>query len=579
MRTVSGRLLLTIVASQAILSFIAFPIVHWAIKEALRADGMYALDTANLRIGSGFPITVALLIAIGLLIVWLLVLQFSAYMLLLHNPQYTWRQLLGEVHRIGRKVFSPKSGLLAVYLLVILPLSGFGFTSAAISSVAIPNFITGELQKETSGRILLSLALILVAYLSLRWSLTLPIFVFSGEDGTRSMASSWRLTRGWRPWTIVAAIAVIVAGLFVVLVAMFYVMLAPTLLADMWWPAGSPFIAAASFGIANVLVLIVTGLGVALLAGVLIAYTKANSDLIAPSSPDAPHKLSGKPMVVSVALIVAGSVALAATAMPTMYAVADHPETTVLAHRGFTQGGVENTIEALEAANDAGAEIVEMDTMQTKDGKFVVMHDTNLERLTGKNVHVKDLTLDELTEMSVRADGMTGSIPSLVEYVQRANELDQQLLIELKISGAETDTFVQDLIDELEDNGLMSNHIFHTLDYNAANELKTLRPDLTVGYIMPFAGYGIPDTLADFLVLEESAATTTMQQRLEEAGLGYFVWTPNTKESINLYLREGADGIITDHPDWALESRERMDKETGLAGRLHDMMAAFLFPV
>lgn len=111
------------------------------------------------------------------------------------------------------------------------------------------------------------------------------------------------------------------------------------------------------------------------------------------------------------------------------------------------------------------------------------------------------------------------------------------------------------------------------------DQLKTLRPNLTVGYIMPFAGFGVPDTLADFLVLEESAATPAMQQRVEDAGLGYFVWTPNTKESINLYLREGADAIITDHLDWALASREAMDQETGLAGRLYDMMAAFLLPI
>lgn len=579
MRVVAGRLLLAIVLGQAVMTFIAFPFIRWVMKEALRANGMYAIDLGSFAIGNGFPLTVALLIAIGFVVVWLLVLQFSIYMLLLHNPQLTWRELWGEVRRIGRKVFSLKSGFLAFYLLVVLPLSGFGFTSVVISGVAIPDFVTGELQKETSTRVLLAAALLLIVYLSVRWSLTLPIFVFSDENGSQSMASSWRLTRGWRPWTIVTAIVVIMVGLIALVVGLFYVMLAPTWLADQWWPSASPAVAAVSFGVADVLFMIVSGLGGVLLAGVLIGYTMGQSDMIAPSAPSTPHRLSGRPMAVSVALIVAASVGLAAAAVPTMSAVAAYPDSTIIAHRGFTEGGVENTIEALEAANAAGAEIVEFDTMQTKDGKFVVMHDTNLKRLTGENLNVKDLTLDELTAMSVHANGMTGTIPSLVEYVQRANELGQQLLIELKISGAETDTFVQDFIDELEDNHLLSNHIFHTLNYDAANQLKRLRPDLTVGYIMPFAGVGIPDTLADFLVVEENSATPAMQQRVNAAGLGYVVWTPNTKESINLYLRQGVDAIITDHPDWAVESRGRMDEEIGLAGRLQDMMTAFLLPV
>ena len=54
-----------------------------------------------------------------------------------------------------------------------------------------------------------------------------------------------------------------------------------------------------------------------------------------------------------------------------------------MAHRGFVEGGVENTIPALLAADKAGADRVEFDILQTKDLKFVVMHDTNLQRLAG----------------------------------------------------------------------------------------------------------------------------------------------------------------------------------------------------
>lgn len=577
LRAVLGRLLLLTIISQVLLSVIAFPLVRWVFAEALRANGMYAIDLDTLKFGRGFPITVLILILMALLVVMIMILQFGAYMILLRNPHLSWRELAQEVGNLGGKTLRAPSLPLTAYLLIVLPLSGFGFTSAMLHSVAVPNFVTGELAKETTGKILLAVAYTLIGYVNLRLCLTLPIFAFSNEGGTAAIKSSWRETRGLRPWPILVAVVAIVLGLALVSVALFYLILGPTYLADALAPTASPIVAALSYGMAQVSVLVATGLAVAMLAGVLIAYSQAVG---APKSvPPAPGNKGKTSMRVAVGVLAVSALALGIAAIPTMSRVAEHPETIILAHRGWTQGGVENTIEALEAANAVGAEIVEFDTMQTKDGHFVVMHDTELGRLTGHSVKVKDSTLDELTAMTVHADGMSGQIPALVDYVTRANELNQRLLIEIKLSGAETDTHVQDLIDVLAENDLLEGHLFHTLDFESAENLKTLLPDQTVGYIMPFAGFGVPQTLADFLVLEESSATPRMQTRVENAGLGYFVWTVNTDEAIRQRLREGADGIITDHPDWALKARADMDQETGLAGRLHDMMLGFMFPV
>lgn len=577
LRAVLGRLLLLTILSQVLLSVIAFPLVRWVFTEALRANGMYAIDLDTLTFSRGFPITVLILLLLALLVVMIMILQFGAYMVLLRNPQSSWRELAQEVGTLGGKALRAPSLPLTGYLLIVLPLSGFGFTSAMLHSVAVPNFVTGELAKETTGKVLLTVAYALIAYINLRLCLTLPIFAFSNEGGTAAVKSSWRETRGLRPWPILVAVIAVVLGLALVSVALFYLILGPTFLADALAPTASPVVAALSYGIAHVAVLVATGLAVAMLAGVLIAYSDGVGALkTAPTARETNGKTS---MRVAVGVLVVSALALGTAAIPTMSRVAEHPETIILAHRGWTEGGVENTIEALEAANAVGAEIVEFDTMQTKDGQFVVMHDTELGRLAGHSVKVKDLTLEELTAMTVHADGMSGQIPSLVDYVSRANELNQRLLIEIKLSGAETDTHVQDLIDVLAENDLLDGHLFHTLDYQSAEDLKTLLPDQTVGYIMPFAGFGVPQTLADFLVLEEASATSNMQNRVEDAGLGYFVWTVNTDEAIRQRLREGADGIITDHPDWALKARADMAEETGLAGRLHDMMMGFMFPV
>src|SRR5947209_4506366 len=54
----------------------------------------------------------------------------------------------------------------------------------------------------------------------------------------------------------------------------------------------------------------------------------------------------------------------------------------VIAHRGEHLSHPENTIAAFQAAVDAGADFFELDVRTTSDGKFVLMHDSTVDRMT-----------------------------------------------------------------------------------------------------------------------------------------------------------------------------------------------------
>lgn len=576
-KAVPGRLLLVIIAGQLLISLIAGPLIAWLFREALRANGMVALDTDTFVIGRGFPVTVLLLFLLALVAMWAIVLQLSMFLILMRYPQASWKQLGARLWSVTRKLVQRQSWLLTLYVLVVIPLSGFGFMSGLLRNIAVPNFITGELEKDPLNSALLLIAYVLLFYLNLRLSLALPVFALSDQTGRRSLGSSWHMTGGFRAVPIVLATALIVVGLGAGSVALFYLMLGPTALTDAVWPGASWVVAAISMGVAHVAVMLLVGFAVAMMAAMLTAFAETRGGLVL--EPVAEPVAGGKRRSGAWAggVIAVACLGYAVAYMPVLQAVAQHPETIVIGHRGWTAGGVENTIGALEAANAAGAEFVEMDAMQTKDGSFIVMHDTDLKRLAGQNVRVEDLTLEELTAITVHDElGHEDKIPSLVDYVTRANELGQPLLIEIKLGGADTDDHVELLLAELEDNDLLDGHIFHTLDHASADRLKELRPDLTVGYILPFAAVGVPETQADFLVLEESAATRSMARRVDDAGLGYFVWTVNDRSAIAERMREAVDAIITDHPDVGLTLREEMGQQTGMAGRLHDTMRAFL---
>lgn len=106
-----------------------------------------------------------------------------------------------------------------------------------------------------------------------------------------------------------------------------------------------------------------------------------------------------------------------------------------ISHRGVSQeNGVQNTIQSLEKTALLKPDYIEMDVQETKDGQFVMMHDANLFNLAGVNASPQDLTLAELTALEVSENGYRTKISSFDAYLNRANELGQRLLIEIKTS-------------------------------------------------------------------------------------------------------------------------------------------------
>lgn len=579
------RLVGLILFTQLAIAAVAFPLLGWIFREALRAGGMHGLDLAALGVGGSGNITITLLLIVVIITVafWLISLQFTALVIVLRWPRLSARGYLAQLRRVAAQLAHPRSLSLLGYLFLLVPLSGFGFTSAIAQGIALPGFVSGELLKASSTTAILAGYLLFLLWLNLRLSLTVPVFVLTG--GRRSARTSWRLTRGVRaPLAVAIAVAAVLVIAGLASAALFVTAIVPTAITDALAPGASPTVAAFCLGAAQIVGVILAGLATAWIAGALI--TRVDRDVaklpagvsIVPDPPAVPAKPGDaytSAMVPAVAVVVAAVLGVASIAP--LEQLAQAPSSAILGHRGFSDGGVENTLGSLEAAARAGADLVEMDVMQTKDGEFVAMHDVTLGRLAGQDLAVKDLTLAELTQIEVHDRfGNVDPIPSFTDYVVRAAELGLPLLIEIKLSGAETPDHVELLVAELEALGLLETNIYHSLDRDSVATLKHTRPDLSVGYTMAFAGGGIPDTPADFIVVEEWTASESMQRAAEKAGLGFYAWTVNEEASLREHLRRGTDGIITDHTDLAVALRDEIGKETGLTDVLVDAFTRFV---
>lgn len=81
----------------------------------------------------------------------------------------------------------------------------------------------------------------------------------------------------------------------------------------------------------------------------------------------------------------------------------DRSQVLVVAHRGDWRYAPENSIEGIRHAIKLGADVVEVDVRQTKDGVLVLMHDETIDRTTSGKGKVSELTYDSISKVYLRS--------------------------------------------------------------------------------------------------------------------------------------------------------------------------------
>lgn len=108
----------------------------------------------------------------------------------------------------------------------------------------------------------------------------------------------------------------------------------------------------------------------------------------------------------------------------------------MIAHRGVSGLERENTIAAFVAAGQRSYYGIETDVHLTADGKFIVVHDDNLQRVAGIDMSIEGSTFAELRK--VRLTDLDGTpredlcLPSLEEYIHVCRKYEKQAVLELK---------------------------------------------------------------------------------------------------------------------------------------------------
>ncbi|MFI7387603.1 glycerophosphodiester phosphodiesterase [Streptomyces sp. NPDC049813] len=279
---------------------------------------------------------------------------------------------------------------------------------------------------------------------------------------------------------------------------------------------------------------------------------------------------------------VTGSVVIGVLVLPTAaQAAGKHGGPVVIAHRGASAYAPENTLEAIDEADDLDATWVENDVQRTKDGALVIIHDTTLNRTTNVEElypdrapwNVRDFTAREIAKLdagSWKGEEFTGErVPTLHEYLRRVDHNHQKLLMEIKSPELYPGIEAQILRQLRKDGWLRYDHVTRRLVVQSfsADSMRTmheLRPDIKTGFLGTPAVTDLPEYAAFVDQINPSNTTISADyvravhavRGAHKEPLEVNTWTVNDAATAQRVAALGVDGIITNAPDVVREAVE-----------------------
>jgi glycerophosphoryl diester phosphodiesterase len=252
----------------------------------------------------------------------------------------------------------------------------------------------------------------------------------------------------------------------------------------------------------------------------------------------------------AVAIGVAAAALLGATTIQTL-PVADHVE--ISAHRGGGGTAPENTLAAIEQAIAHGAEWIEIDVQETKDGVVVVVHDADLKKVARFPGKIWETTAEELQAVDIGSfmdprfsDQRVPTLAAVLDACRgRAG-----VVIELKYYGHDQ-KLEERVVEIVEAHRMADEVVVMSMERRGVEKIRRLRPGWRVGLVTAVAAGDLTRLDVDFLAVNSRLATEPFVQLAHSRDREVFVWTINDPRTMSVLISRGVDNLITDFPEIA----------------------------
>lgn len=417
------------------------------------------------------------------------------------------------------------------------------------------------------GMVLLTMIVVLTRNL-VSWSLSLPLLLFTEISPAASFSKSETLCHGRTRFFMVPLGGLVLAIVFLHTILLWLLQLLGSALVPFTLNSLQLLIPLLG-GLAALLFvgnLLLSTLGSGAFASYLmLLYHRSGEESSAVPGAVSPQEKSQKirPSLLLVILLLLACAALFGGTW-ILNSIPGSNNTMIIAHRGAAGKAPENTIVSMRHAIQDGADWLEIDVQETIDGEVVVIHDSDFMKLAGINKKVWDRTLTEIKEIDIGSWFNAGfsqeRVPTLEEILLLAKG-KCRVLIELKYYGH--DLILEQRVAEIVEAADMVDQVaIMSLQYKGITTFHTLRPEWPIGLLSTAAIGKISDLEVQFMALNMANATPTLIRRIQATGKQVYVWTVNDRTSMARMMALGVDGIITDEPAMAHETRQHIAQLT-----------------
>ncbi|KAI1139827.1 PLC-like phosphodiesterase [Hypoxylon sp. FL0543] len=240
------------------------------------------------------------------------------------------------------------------------------------------------------------------------------------------------------------------------------------------------------------------------------------------------------------------------------------PMPQAIAHRGNMSAFPENTMAAFRSAVEVGAHAIETDLHLSKDGVIVISHDATLMRCFGKASKVAHCDWAELSSLRTLREPRQ-PMPRLVDLLEYLGQLEQEhiwILLDIKMDD-DAATLLTKLAETLA--SVPTTRPWNERIILGCWEANYVALSLKIlpGFPLAFQGWSVSYTSAIMQVpnlnldmLCHTLATRSGSRLIPEArrlDRLIFSWTIKEDEWMELSIRQGLDGVVTDDPKRFLE--------------------------
>lgn len=527
----------------------------------------YLSYTNALSLVTSHPyITLGLLLELIILIICVFG-QFALILngvVLIRQDEFSFRAILKNTARQLRQLDPLGIFFFAGYFLLIVPFSGIFFNSPLLSKIVIPEFILDFLLQKPLYATLLGIFYLAIFILSIRLLFVLPLMLFEKVKIKAALAQSWQLTRN-KFWAYTLKLLKISFIALITNLGLIGILYSIQLGLDQ-----NP-LSALIGGSINVTLLQIGSFLISVWASVALLQLILPADVTL-----ATYKSTKKSWLSKIAKPLFALFTLGTLLGNGAYLVHLGQTPLIISHRGVdAKNGVQNTIPALRKTAHAKPNYIEIDIQETKDHKFVVMHDENLKQLADLDTSPQELTLAQLTALTVHENGHQAKIPSFDEYLSVAKQYEQKLLVEIKTTKRDSKNMLKNFFDTYKTTLKQNNHELQSLDYKVITSAKKYAPTLNAYYILPY-NFIFPQTPANGYTMEKTTLNDSFVTQAKLSFKKVYSWTVNSEEDLKKAAFLDVDGIITDNVTEARWVYHNFNANTSYANRLLD--AVILLP-